>query len=128
VRPLRSVIVTEIMSGSRAPVSSNTFSIATMAAFALSVSKMVSSSSRSQPPSTSPRTCSSYASRSASNVMVRNAGSFTSGEMDSVRLVGPIEPATRRGRSGVFVVHSAAAALASFVASTFSSRTSGSSP
>ena len=33
--------------------------------------------------------------------MPRNAGLLTSGEIDSVRLVGPIEPATKRGRSGV---------------------------
>ena len=38
--------------------------------------------------------------------MLRNAGLLTSGEIDSVRLVGPIEPATNRGRSGVRAVHS----------------------
>jgi hypothetical protein len=48
------VIVTEIMSGSRTPRASNTFSIATIAAFALSVSKIVSSRRRSTPPSTQP--------------------------------------------------------------------------
>ena len=53
--------------------------------------------------------------------MARNAGLLTSGEIDSVRLVGPIEPATKRGRSGVFAVHSSAAARASRAASTFSS-------
>ena len=61
VRPLRSVIVTEIISGSRGrrrARSSNTSSIATIAAFAFSVSKIVSSSSRSQPPSIRPRACS----------------------------------------------------------------------
>ena len=58
VRPLRSVIVTEIISGRRTPFSSNTSSIATIPAFALSVSTIVSSSSRSEPPSISPRTCS----------------------------------------------------------------------
>ena len=50
--------------------------------------------------------------RSSSKVMARNAGLLTSGEIDSVRLVGPIEPATKRGRSGVFFVHSSATALA----------------
>ena len=53
--------------------------------------------------------------------MARNAGSFTSGEIDSVRFVGPIEPATKRGRSGVFVVHSSHAARASRAPSKFSS-------
>ena len=38
--------------------------------------------------------------RSSSKVIARNAGLLTSGEIDSVRLVGPIEPATKRGRSG----------------------------
>ena len=40
------------------------------------------------------------ASVSASNVMLRNAGLLTSGEIDRIRLVGPIEPATKRGRDG----------------------------
>ena len=34
----------------------------------------------------------------------RNAGLLTSGEIESVRLVGPIAPATKRGRSGVCAV------------------------
>ncbi len=46
------------MIGSRTPVAANISSIATSAALALSVSKIVSSSSTSQPPSMSPRTCS----------------------------------------------------------------------
>ena len=35
---------------------------------------------------------------SRSKVTARNAGSFTSGEIERVRFVGPIEPATKRGR------------------------------
>ena len=58
VRPLRSVIVTEIISGSSLPRSSNTSCIATIAALAFSVSKIVSISSRWTPPSIRPRTCS----------------------------------------------------------------------
>ncbi len=58
VRPLRSVIVTEIITGGRTPVSSPTSSIATRAALALRASMIVSTSSRSTPPSTRPRTCS----------------------------------------------------------------------
>ncbi len=46
--------------------------------------------------------------------MFRNAGLLTSGEMDRMRLVGPIEPATKRGRPGVRAVYSSAAARASF--------------
>ena len=56
VRPLLSVIVTEIMMGRRAPRLSNTSSHATMAALAFSVSKMVSMSRASHPPSMRPRT------------------------------------------------------------------------
>jgi hypothetical protein len=58
VRPLRSVIVTEIRIGSSAPSSSNTSRVATIAAFAFSVSKIVSIRIAWTPPSTSARTCS----------------------------------------------------------------------
>jgi hypothetical protein len=71
------------------------------------------------PPSIRPRACSLKASRSWSKVMLRKAGLLTSGEIDRMRLVGPIEPATNRGRSGVRAVHSSAAARASFAPSTF---------
>ena len=53
--------------------------------------------------------------------MPRKAGLLTSGEIDSVRFIGPIEPATKRGLSGVLRVHSSTAARASFAPSTFSS-------
>src|SRR5207302_999560 len=112
VRPLRSVIVTEIISngrlsvvggrwsviaGLRSPSSTYSSSSATMAALALSVSTMVSSSSRSQPPSIRPRACSLYAAHKSSNVMLRYDGLLTSGEIDRIRVVGPIDPATKRG-------------------------------
>jgi len=58
LRPLRSAKVTETMTGSELPVSAKISCIATRAAFALSVSKMVSTSSRSAPPSINPRICS----------------------------------------------------------------------
>ena len=45
-------------------------------------------------------TCSRYASTSLSNVTLRKDGSSTFGEMDSVRFVGPIAPATKPGRMG----------------------------
>jgi hypothetical protein len=58
VRPLRSVMVPEIITGRRTPVASATSSIAKSAALAFRVSKMVSTSSRSAPPSISPRAAS----------------------------------------------------------------------
>ena len=58
VRPLRSTIVTEIHRGT----SGATSMAAAMAAFAFRVSKIVSISSRSTPPSRRPRICSAYAS------------------------------------------------------------------
>jgi hypothetical protein len=54
-------------------------------------------------------------------VTVRTVASFTSGEIDSVRFVGPSAPATKRGRSGVFAVARAHASRARRAASTFSS-------
>ncbi|HTI33779.1 MAG TPA: homocysteine S-methyltransferase family protein, partial [Miltoncostaea sp.] len=53
----------------------------------------------------------------------RFATLITSGEIDSVRLVGPIAPATKRGLSGVRAVHSSAASRARRAPSTFRSRT-----
>jgi hypothetical protein len=58
VRPLRSVIVPETTTGTRAPLASNTFSIAKSAAFATSVSNTVSTRRRSTPPSRSAAACS----------------------------------------------------------------------
>jgi len=66
LRPLRSIAVNESHSGS----SGATSAAATIAAFAFSVSKIVSTSRRSTPPSTSPRICSAYASHIRSNVTV----------------------------------------------------------
>ena len=51
VRPEASVIVPEIMTGSRTPRSAKASSIAKIAALAFSVSKMVSTMIRSAPPS-----------------------------------------------------------------------------
>ena len=58
VRPDRSVIVPEIITGNRMAFSSNTCSVAKTAALALSVSKIVSIRMMSAPPSISPRSCS----------------------------------------------------------------------
>jgi hypothetical protein len=92
VRPLRSTIVTEIHNGR----SGATSRAAAMAAFALSVSKIVSMSSRSTPPSASAAICSAYAARTWSNDTGRNAGSSTRGDSDSVTFSGPTDPATNR--------------------------------
>ena len=58
VRPLASVMVPEIMMGTLNPTASKCASMAKSAALAFSVSKMVSTSRRSAPPSSSPRTAS----------------------------------------------------------------------
>jgi hypothetical protein len=58
VRPLASVIVPLIITGTRACVPAKTCSIAKIAALALSVSKIVSTSRMSAPPSSSPRAAS----------------------------------------------------------------------
>lgn len=57
MRPDASVTVPEIMIGSRSPVSSNSWSSAKSAAFAFSVSKIVSTRNRSTPPSSSAFAC-----------------------------------------------------------------------
>ena len=64
MRPDASVTVPEIMIGKRLPDSSKKVSIANSAALQFSVSKIVSTSSTSAPPSTRPRVCSRYAATS----------------------------------------------------------------
>ena len=112
VRPLASTIVPEIMSGTSAPRRSSSSRIAYSAALQFSVSKTVSTSSRSTPPSSSASACSAYAAASSSKLTLRNPGLLTSGESEAVRLVGPSAPATNRGRDGSRAVHSSAAARA----------------
>ena len=55
VRPLRSVMVTEANTGNWALRSSSSFPMANRQAFRFRVSKVVSGSNRSTPPSTRPR-------------------------------------------------------------------------
>ncbi len=98
-------------------------SIANSAALALSVSKTVSTSSRSTPPSTRPSIASVYAATSSSKLTLRNPGSLTSGEIVAVRLVGPSAPATKRGLSGVFAVQASAHSRAIRAAARLISRT-----
>ena len=61
VRPARSLTVTDSIMGSLRPFSYITVMAASMAALALSVSKMVSMRIRSAPPSIRPSICSLYA-------------------------------------------------------------------
>ena len=58
LRPERSVIVTDAITGRRTPRTSNARSIAARAAFAFSVSKAVSTRRMSAPPSSRPSACS----------------------------------------------------------------------
>jgi hypothetical protein len=67
-----------------------------------------------------------YAATSSSKVTLRKPGSFTSGEIEAVREVGPSTPATKRGLSAV--EYSSAASRATFAPATFSSQASASSP
>ena len=70
----------------------------------------------SAPPSISPAAATLYVAASSSKVMLRCAGFATSGESEAVRPVGPIDPATKRGFSGVCPVHASAARLAVYSA------------
>ena len=88
MRPLRSIAVNESQSGTPGATSA----AATMAAFAFSVSKIVSTRSRSTPPSASAAICSAYVSRTWSNVTERKEASSTLGETESDTLSGPIAP------------------------------------
>ena len=67
-----------------------------MAALAFSVSKIVSISSRSTPPSARALICSAYAACTWSKVTARYAGSSTFGDSDRVTFSGPTDPATNR--------------------------------
>ena len=87
-------MVPEMITGQRRSRSSKSVSTAKIAALALRVSKIVSMISRSAPPSTRPLAASRYAATSSSYVTLRAPGSFTSGEIDAVRDVGPSAPAT----------------------------------
>ena len=124
VRPEASTIVPLMISGTRSPSSSNSDSTAKIAAFAFNVSKIVSTSRRSAPPSTRPAAASRYAVSSSSQLTPRAAGSLTSGLIDAVRLVGPSDPATYRGRPGSARSAASAASRARRAAATFISRTS----
>ncbi len=128
VRPDASVMVPEIMIGSFTPASSKCSSIAKSAALAFNVSKIVSTRIKSTPPSTSAFTATLYASFTWSKLTARKPGSFTSGESESVRFIGPRTPATKRGLPGVRAVYVSATSRAMRAPSRFSSATMSSSP
>jgi len=74
VRPLLSVMVTEMMTGTRAPRAANVSSMAHRHALAFMVSKMVSATRRSAPPSRRPRTCSAVGVAHLSKLTARRRG------------------------------------------------------
>ena len=117
VRPLLSTIVPEINTGMRLPTFSKNRSSAYIAALAFSESKIVSTRNRSTPPAYRPSAYSRYACTTSSYVQLRYSGFSTDGDTDSVRFVGPMAPATKRGLFGVFAVHSAHTRFASFAPS-----------
>ena len=118
LRPDRSVIVTDAITGRRKPRSSNARSIANSAALPFSVSKTVSTSSRSTPPSSSPSACSWYAASRSSKPTARAPGSLTSRESEAVLFVGPSAPATQKVRPGCAAVTASHAARAARAAAT----------
>jgi hypothetical protein len=71
VRPLRSVMVPDTSSGVARPRRSRTSRMAKSAALAFSVSKTVSTISRSAPPSRRPSACSAYAAASSAKDVFR---------------------------------------------------------
>jgi hypothetical protein len=97
--------------------------MAKSAALALRVSKMVSTRSASTPPSSSAFTCCEYAVTTWSHDTARKSGRFTSGDNDKVRLSGPMAPATKQRRPGVFASAFSTARFAHATAARFRSVT-----
>ena len=73
----------------------------------------------STPPSKRASACSRYAFLRLSKLNVSQPGCVVSEDIEHVLLVGPIEPATKRGLSGVFEVYSSAISLAILHAARF---------
>ena len=92
-----------------------------MAALAFRVSKIVSIRNISTSQSARVSACSLYVATNSSNVTSLYAGFITSGEIDAVLFVGPIEAATNLGFSGV--EYSSATSFAIFTDWTFNSLT-----
>ena len=128
VRPDASVIVTEIITGKRNPISSKTSSIPHNAAFKFNVSNVVSGNNTSTPPSINALTCSAYDSANCAKVTARYSGRFTSGDIEAVRFVGPTAPATQATRPGLSAIYSSVTFLAKRAAAKLISPTTPSNP
>ena len=85
------------LDGQIIPVSWNACWIPWMAAFTSRISCEVSIRSRSTPPAINPAACSRKTSISSSTLTLESSGSFIEGSLPE----GPIDPATKRGCSGV---------------------------
>ena len=96
IRPVTSS-ATCTCSGTGRPSSRKAARAPSMAARVSRMSCCVSMMIRSAPPSTSAAACSQNASESPANEMPESAGSSLDGSIP----LGPIEPATNRGRDGV---------------------------
>ncbi len=122
MRPLVSSVTWAWMGTYSRPASARAcFSPATWA-FTSSMSWLVSIRSTSTPPSSSPRACSANAAISSSYVMAPSDGSLVDGR----KPLGPMLPATKRGRSGV--AYRSHARRASSAAARFSATTRSCSP
>ena len=107
--------VTVTSSGRSTPAAAIARFAPMIAAFACSRSCAVSTSTASAPPSTSPRTSASYASRSRAYGAWPSVGSL---------VPGPTEPSTQRGRSGVDHASAASRAIAAPARASSSMRSS----
>ena len=116
-------MVIDTIMGKALPSRVNTSLMASGAALVLRVSNWVSRRRRSTPPSIRASICSEYAARSVSKSMARMAGFSTSGDIEAVLPVGPIDPATKRGLSGVVRFIASASWRAMRAAARFISRT-----
>ena len=110
-------MVTDTMSGRRSPQDSKAASIPCKAALICNTSWQVSTMIRSTFPAISPSACSRKPSRIVSNSMWPRVGNL---------VVGPMDPATNRGFSGV--LYSSATSRASCAARRLSSKAWSSSP
>ena len=128
LRPERSVMVPESMIGSSTPISSNTCSTAKPRR--LGVQRVEDSLDQDELDAAldQPARLRGIGLDQLVEAHIAEAGLLTSGEIDAVRLVGPMAPATKRGFSGVFSVHASAASRASFAAATSISCAIASSP
>ena len=110
-------MVTDTISARRSPEASNASSMPCSAALICSTSWQVSTMNRSTSPAINPSACSRKESRIVSKSMCPRVGSL---------VVGPMDPATKRGFSGV--LNSSAISRASSAARLLSSKALSSRP